>query len=81
VVQALYARIQADPRHTQVVTVSEGLGPQRWFADWHMAFGYVDGPEIHHVLDAMESQTSLLLLIEDPHLQTLLHAFGLPGPS
>jgi hypothetical protein len=33
VVRPLFARIQADPRHTQVVTVSEGPGPQRWFAD------------------------------------------------
>jgi hypothetical protein len=81
VVRELYARIQADPRHTQVVTVSEGPGPQRWFADWHMAFGYVDAPEMHHVLDAVESQTPPLLLIEDPHLQTLLHAFGLPDPG
>ena len=28
-VEALYARIRCDPRHQQVVTVSEGLGPQR----------------------------------------------------
>jgi hypothetical protein len=77
VVRALYARIQADPRHTQVVTVSEGPGPQRWFADWHMAFGYVDAPEMHHMLEAVENQTLPLLLLEDPHLQTLLHAFGL----
>jgi hypothetical protein len=78
VVRPLFARIQADPRHTQVVTVSEGPGPQRWFADWHMAFGHVAAPELHQTLQAMESQTPPMLLIEDPHLQTLLHAFGLP---
>lgn len=81
VVRPLYARIQADPRHTQVVTVSDGPGPQRWFADWHMAFGHVDAPELHHVLGAVETQTPSLLLIEDPHLQTLLQAFGLPDSN
>lgn len=78
VVRALYARIQADPRHTQVVTVSEGPGPQRWFADWHMAFGHVDKQELHHVLGVVETQTPSLLLLQDPHLQTLLQAFGFP---
>ena len=77
VVRSLYARIQADPRHTQVVTVSDGPGPQRWFADWHMAFGYVDALELHQVLGALETQTLPLLPIPDPHLQTLLSAFGL----
>ncbi|MGI4821394.1 MAG: BLUF domain-containing protein [Janthinobacterium lividum] len=77
VVRPLYARIQADPRHTQVVTVSDGPGPQRWFADWHMAFGYVEPQELHYVLGAVETQKPSLMLIEDPHLQTLLHAFSL----
>jgi hypothetical protein len=78
VVRPLYSRIQADPRHTQVVTVSDGPGPQRWFADWHMAFGYVDAPQLHQVLGAVETHTPPLLPIDDPHLQTLLLAFGLP---
>jgi hypothetical protein len=81
VVRSLYARIQADPRHTQVVTVSDGPGPQRWFADWNMAFGYVEAQELHYVLGAVETNTPPLMLIEDPHLQTLLHAFGLLGPD
>ena len=79
-VQALYARIQQDPRHTQVVTVSDGPAPQRWFADWHMAFGYVDAPELRQVLGVVETQTPLLSSITDPHLQTLLHAFGQADP-
>jgi len=76
-VRALYARIQADPRHTQVVTLSDGPGPQRWFADWHMAFGHIDAPDLHQVLGAVETRTPPLLTLTDPHLQTLLHAFGL----
>ncbi len=80
VVQALYARIQQDPRHTQVVTMSDGPGPQRWFSEWSMAFGHVDATELHHMSQAAETQTLPLLLIEDPHLQTLLYAYGIPVP-
>jgi hypothetical protein len=78
VIRDLYMRIQQDPRHTQVVTVSEGPGPQRWFADWNMAFGYVAAPELHQTLRVVETQAPPLVPVEDPHLQTLLHAFGLP---
>lgn len=79
-VRALYARIQQDTRHTQVVTLSDGPGPQRWFADWHMAFGHVEAPELHQTLGIMEDQGPLLAPIMDPHLQTLLYAFGQPDP-
>ena len=80
VVRSLYARIRADARHTQVLTLSDGPGPQRWFADWHMAFGYVDAPELHQVLGAVATHTPSQLPLTDPHLQTLLHAFGQPDP-
>jgi hypothetical protein len=80
-VRALYARIQRDPRHTHVVTLSDGPGPQRWFDDWHMAFGQVDAPDLHQVLGVVEDQAPLLTPILDPHLQTLLYAFGLPMPE
>ena len=79
-VRDLYARIQADARHTQVVTLSDGPGPQRWFADWHMAFGYVEALELHQVLGAVTRHTAPVVPLADPHLQTLLHAFGLPDP-
>lgn len=81
VVRRLYARIQRDTRHTQVVTVSDGPGPQRWFADWHMACGPVDALELCQLVRAVEKQVLPLVPIEDPHLQTLLHAFGLPTPD
>jgi hypothetical protein len=80
-VRALYARIQQDTRYTQVVTLSDGPGPQRWFADWHMALGQVDAPDLHQVLGVVEDQTLPLASITDPHLQTLLYAFGLPVPK
>jgi hypothetical protein len=43
-----------------------------------MAFGHVDGPELHQVVGAVETRTLPLVNIMDPYLQTLLHAFGLP---
>jgi hypothetical protein len=81
VVRSLYARIRADARHTQVVTVSDGPAPQRWFADWHMAFGNVEALELHQTLGALATQARPQVPIEDPHLQTLLHAFGQPDPA
>lgn len=78
-VRTLFTRIQQDTRHTQVVTLSEGPGPQRWFAEWNMALGHVETLELNHVLGTMEAQTPVLLPITDPHLQTLLHAFGIPN--
>ena len=80
-VRTLFAHIQLDSRHTQVITLSDGPGPQRWFADWHMAFGRVEAPELRQVLGAVENHTSPQVPITDPHLQTLLHAFGLPVPD
>ena len=80
VVRSLFARIRADARHTQVVTLSDGPAPQRWFADWHMAFGHVEAPDLHQVLGAVATQALPQAPIEDPHLQTLLHAFGQPDP-
>lgn len=77
-VRALYARIQEDTRHTQVVTIIDGPGPQRWFADWRMAFGRVDALELDQVLGVVENQKPLFLPVENPHLQTLLHAFSTP---
>ncbi len=80
-VQGLFWRIQQDERHTQVVTLSEGPGPQRWFSDWSMAFGEVSSPDLQQVCRAVETHQLPLLVIDDPHLQTLLHAFGLPAPD
>lgn len=73
--------IEGDERHTQVVTLSEGPGPQRWFSNWSMAFGRVDTSELEQVYRAVETHQLPLVVIDDPHLQTLLHAFGLPAPD
>ena len=79
-VQALYARICRDPRHAQVVTVSEGPGPQRLFADWSMGFGQVAVPEVEQVLAAVQApQPPPGLHVDDARLRTMLQAFA--GPS
>jgi hypothetical protein len=51
-VRAAYARILRDPRHTQVVTISEGLGPAR-FPTWSLALGNVAPPAIARLFDAV----------------------------
>ena len=80
-VAALYARIRCDPRHQQVVTVSEGPGPRRLFADWSMGFGSVAAPEVDRVLDAvLAPHPPVGLRVENAHLQVLLEAFA-PGAA
>jgi hypothetical protein len=39
-VQELMARIDQDPRHTGVVTLSQEQTPSRWFPSWSMHFFY-----------------------------------------
>ncbi|MBK05650.1 MAG: hypothetical protein CL920_04455 [Deltaproteobacteria bacterium] len=35
-IEALYERIQQDPRHTEIVTLSRQTTPTRFFPDWYM---------------------------------------------
>ncbi|MGI4741497.1 MAG: BLUF domain-containing protein [Janthinobacterium lividum] len=37
-VRRLYARIEADPRHSRLIKLADGLLPQREFKGWHMSF-------------------------------------------
>ncbi|TGD76809.1 BLUF domain-containing protein [Hymenobacter wooponensis] len=81
VVQALYARIQQDPRHEQVCTLYHGPGAQRRFADWHMEFQHLPDPTaVDHMLTALQAAASRTeRSVEDDHLRALLEAFG-PHP-
>jgi hypothetical protein len=79
VVRALYAKIQQDRRHTQVVTVSEGPGPGRRFADWSMGLGRTAGPATAQALDTLLVQEELPAPeLAEPYLWALLRAFGVP---
>lgn len=76
-VRQLYTRIQQDPRHTQVVTVSEGPGPGRRFADWSMGLGRVAGTEVVEALDTVLGQEVVPAPeVAEPYLLALLQAFG-----
>jgi hypothetical protein len=70
-VRAVYARIQRDPRHTDVLTLSQGPGPKRRFADWRMAFTTVAPTELDAALGAVARQRA-------PHLRALLELVGVP---
>ncbi|MFD1470449.1 BLUF domain-containing protein [Hymenobacter caeli] len=77
--RALYARIQLDPRHAQVLTLGHGPGPRRRFAEFSMAFGHVGPAALDEALDAVAARGPLVLA--DPRLQILLEIFGLPEPD
>jgi len=75
-VQALYAKIQQDSRHQQVVTVSQGPGPKRQFADWHMDFGQVEADMVEQILKAIQAQEFVpRLSTADPRLNALMQSF------
>ncbi|MFD1469830.1 BLUF domain-containing protein [Hymenobacter caeli] len=75
-VRTLYANIQQDPRHTQLLTIREGLGPRRYFADWSMDFGYVEKQEVEQALDLLYTESTQALVSKDPYLCALLRAFA-----
>ncbi|WP_310396746.1 BLUF domain-containing protein [Hymenobacter sp.] len=76
-VRAVYARVQQDSRHTQVVTVSEGPTPVRRFAEWSMGLGHAAGPAVVRALETVVTQEiEPGTLPDDSLLQALLQAFG-----
>lgn len=44
----LYAKIQKDPRHTDVAIISKTYIKEREFPEWEMAFTDLDSPEIRN---------------------------------
>lgn len=81
-VRDLYATIQQDARHTQVVTVSAGPTAERHFAGWSMAFGHAATLDLDRALEAVQQQQPLAgPAMEDPNLVALLYAFGIDSPA
>ncbi|WP_158011084.1 BLUF domain-containing protein [Hymenobacter lapidarius] len=81
VVQALYARIQQDARHTHVVTVSEGHGPKRRFGNWDMALGRVAGSAVVRAFETVLLQEEAPdAFASDRLLSALLQAFDVHQP-
>jgi hypothetical protein len=48
-VQALFARIECDPRHSSVILISDEPIAERSFDDWSMAFREVDAEDIARI--------------------------------
>ncbi|MBD2769124.1 BLUF domain-containing protein [Hymenobacter sp. BT664] len=44
IIKSLFERIQQDPRHHRIETVTEGWWPARRFGEWSMDFGYAPAP-------------------------------------
>jgi hypothetical protein len=81
-VRAVYVRILRDSRHTQVVTVSEGLGPARRFPDWRMALGNVAQPVVARLLGAVLAEEPFHgVQIDDLLLHQFLDAFGVSAEN
>ncbi|MGI4865364.1 MAG: BLUF domain-containing protein [Janthinobacterium lividum] len=76
-IHTLFDRIQQDLRHQHVFMLSEGPEAHRWFEDWQMAFGYLEPIVLSQMLGILEARRSPLLYFDDPHVQTLVEAFGL----
>ena len=76
-VRALFTYIERDARHTHVVTISEGHGPERRFGNWEMAFGRVAGPAVVRAFETVLTQeTAPGAPADTTLLLALLQAFG-----
>jgi hypothetical protein len=79
-VHTLYARIQQDTRHTQVITLSDKASGSRWFPDWTMALVETEPQDFFWLIGYLEAKSSNLVKpqvpITDPHLVDLLHHFS-----
>lgn len=45
-VRALYAKVEADPRHRGVIVLLQGRTDERQFPDWSMGFRDLNSPEV-----------------------------------
>jgi hypothetical protein len=61
-VRALYARIERDPRHHDLIVLDEGAEPVREFGDWSMAFRDLSGR-----LDEVDGFEDLMAPLQDEH--------------
>ena len=79
-VQTLYAKIQRDPRHRQLVTLRDAPSPRCLFADGQMALVRSDSQEMYWLITHLGARRQHLLVpqvpITQPYLLTLLAAFS-----
>ncbi|MFM2052172.1 MAG: hypothetical protein RL456_209 [Pseudomonadota bacterium] len=77
-VDALYARIAADPRHASVVQIIHEPIVRRSFAQWSMGFAQVSGAELADIegLNDFFGAGHLLAQIDHGRARKLVQAFG-----
>ncbi|HEX8348318.1 MAG TPA: BLUF domain-containing protein [Hymenobacter sp.] len=79
VVRSLYDKIRHDPRHTHVMTLSDGAVERRVFPDWSMGFPTQKTSEFLQLAGFVDSTRRNFLLPRahnaSPELQALLHEF------
>ncbi|RZK24568.1 MAG: hypothetical protein EOO56_00790 [Hymenobacter sp.] len=81
-VNALFARIRRDPRHHQVLALSDRATNTRWFPDWQMASSEMDSPDFFWLIGYLEARGHNLVMpqipVKDGLLLTLLAEFSKP---
>jgi len=85
VVRALYASIQSDPRHCDVLAYADKRIDARAFDGWEMAFQAAAPERMEHVAGYVPLEDWSLDGVDlsgvDYQLLTLLRAFVLPAPE
>jgi hypothetical protein len=71
-IHTLYSRIQCDPRHQEVVLLSNGATDTRWFPDWAMAYAEADSLDFFWLISYLEARSHNLVLPQIPIQDELL---------
>lgn len=71
VVEELYERIAADPRHKNVINVYQNVISKRVFGEWSMGFNLLDDADLQ-MLDGYQGQIDPEFFIENPGRATRL---------
>lgn len=69
-VQAVFEKIQADPRHSAIIKLFEGETSKRHFPDWKMALKVVNADEFEKIkaYETIEEGNKFLTEVIDDHL-------------
>jgi hypothetical protein len=71
-VQALFARIRQDPRHCEVIALSDRATEMRWFSDWQMAFSELSSSDFFWLTSYLEARGHNLVEPQIPIRDELL---------
>lgn len=71
-VHALFARIQQDERHHQIVLLSDKASATRWFPDWQMAYTEAEPHDLFWLMGYLDAHSHNLLHPQLPITEPLL---------